>query len=335
MVPTVSVVIPNYNHARYLPQRIASVLNQTYADFEVLLLDDASTDNSVPVFTPLVENDTRVRVILNPTNSGSGYRQWNRGIREAVGRYIWIAESDDWADLRFLETLVGRLEADPGVGVAYCQSWRVDEAGKNLGEMRDWTDDLSPERWKSNFTANGTDECRRYLCQKNTILNASGVVFRRDLYEKIGGVPEHLRLCGDWLFWVRMLEISDLAFVAEPLNYFRLVDQSVTQKTKRDGTNAEESYRVAEYIAGSVGIDPSVREAVCEKMFYTWTHPVLRQGVSLPLRKHAAIYRRARLIDPGVGQRLRHRLAVHLVEKFPLLQRPARLLKRIQGRPVG
>lgn len=335
MGATVSVVIPNYNHAPYLPQRLASVLNQTYTDFEVLLLDDASTDDSVAVFTPLVEHDPRVRIILNSTNSGSGYRQWNRGIAEATGKYIWIAESDDWADLRLLETLIARLDADSRMGVAYCQSWRVDEAGQNLGDMRDWTDDLSPERWKSDFMANGVEECRRYLCQKNTILNASGVVFRRDRYQQIGGVPEHLKLCGDWLFWVRMLEGSDLAFVAEPLNYFRLVNQSVTQKTKRDGTNAEESYQVAQYIAGSVGIDPSVYDSVCEKMFYVWTHPVLKQDVSLPLRKHSAIYKQAKALDPKVGKRLRSRLAVHLLEKMPFLQRPARLLRRLQGRQAG
>src|SRR5260370_20691240 len=96
-MPTVSVIIPNYNHARYLRQRIESVLRQTYQDFEVILLDDCSTDDSRSILSSYA-GDSRVRMEFNEVNSGSTFKQWNKGVRLARVEYVWIAESDDYAD---------------------------------------------------------------------------------------------------------------------------------------------------------------------------------------------------------------------------------------------
>src|SRR3984893_17231816 len=102
--PKVSVIIPNYNHAAYLRQRIDTVLRQTYQDFEVILMDDCSTDDSRTIISEY-SSDPRIRIELNETNSGSTFRQWKKGIALARGEYIWIAESDDYSDERFLEQL--------------------------------------------------------------------------------------------------------------------------------------------------------------------------------------------------------------------------------------
>src|SRR6266576_4746622 len=96
-MPNVSVVVPNYNHARFLRQRIDSVLGQTYQDFEVILLDDCSTDQSRSIIGEY-QNDPRVRVELNKRNSGSTFKQWNKGVWLVRGEYVWIVESDDDAD---------------------------------------------------------------------------------------------------------------------------------------------------------------------------------------------------------------------------------------------
>src|SRR5579864_2284139 len=107
-MPTVSVVVPNYNHARFLPERIESILRQTYQDFELILLDDRSTDDSRAILSQY-GGDPRVTIEFNDVNSGSTFKQWNKGVRLARGRYIWIAESDDYADDRLLERLVAAL----------------------------------------------------------------------------------------------------------------------------------------------------------------------------------------------------------------------------------
>src|SRR6185437_16633828 len=124
-MPTVSVIVPNYNHALYLPKRMESILRQTYQDFELILLDDCSTDDSRAILSQYA-GDARIRVEFNELNSGV-FKQWNKGVRLARGEYVWIAESDDYADERLLERLVSILDADPSVAFAYCRSWRVDE----------------------------------------------------------------------------------------------------------------------------------------------------------------------------------------------------------------
>src|ERR1017187_1910144 len=111
-MPTVSVIIPNYNHARFLRRRIDSVLQQTFQDFEVILLDDCSTDDSRSILSKYAD-DPRVRIEFNEKNSGSPFKQWNKGVRLAQGSYVWIAESDDYAAERLLERLVAVLDADP------------------------------------------------------------------------------------------------------------------------------------------------------------------------------------------------------------------------------
>src|SRR5258708_2534765 len=97
--PTASVIIPNYNHARYLRKRIDSVVGQTYQNFELILMDDCSTDESRSILSEYVK-DPRVRIELNEKNSGSTFKQWNKGVALARGQYVWVAESDDYADKR-------------------------------------------------------------------------------------------------------------------------------------------------------------------------------------------------------------------------------------------
>src|SRR4029077_11316800 len=107
-MPKVSVVVPTYNHSRFLRKRINSVLQQTFQDFEVILLDDCSTDDSRSILSSYT-GDPRVRNEFNDVNSGSTFKQWNKGVRLARGEYVWISESDDYAAPRFLERLVAIL----------------------------------------------------------------------------------------------------------------------------------------------------------------------------------------------------------------------------------
>ena len=202
-MPKVSVVVPNYNHARFLPKRIESILRQTYQDFELILLDDCSTDDSRAILRTYA-GDPRVRLEFNEVNSGSPFKQWNKGVRLAQGKYVWIAESDDYADPRLLERLVAILEADPTVAYAYCRSWRVTEDDRKDGFGDFYLAYLDASRWTTDYCADGHDECRDYFIHQNAVPNASGVVFRREIYERVGGADESLRLCGDWKLWAAM-----------------------------------------------------------------------------------------------------------------------------------
>jgi glycosyltransferase involved in cell wall biosynthesis len=218
--PKVSVIVPNYNHAPYLFERLESILDQTYNDLELLILDDASTDDSYRILSGYYSKP-RVQIVVNGTNSGSAFPQWNLAIHLARGDYVWIAESDDSADPHFLETLVPLLDQNPTLGVAYCQSRLINREGVDVGDSLNWTSDLDPDRWKVNFTNNGRDEIRDYLIYKNTIPNASAVITRRNVLRKVLPVDTSFQLCGDWMHWGKLLLQTDLAYVAEPLNYWR------------------------------------------------------------------------------------------------------------------
>src|SRR5215469_14819662 len=96
IAPKVSIVVPNYNHARFLPQRLDSILGQTFQDFELILLDDSSTDDSRSILLEYGRRDPRVRIEFNEVNSRNPFKQWNKGVGLAHGQYVWIAESDDY-----------------------------------------------------------------------------------------------------------------------------------------------------------------------------------------------------------------------------------------------
>ena len=130
MNPLVSVIIPNYNHARYLKQRLDSVFNQTYQNFEVIFLDDCSSDNSLEIVEQYKGNPHLSQIVVNETNSGSTFKQWDKGFGLAKGDLIWIAESDDFCELNFLKELVTQIENSENVVLAFCSSQFVSEKGE-------------------------------------------------------------------------------------------------------------------------------------------------------------------------------------------------------------
>jgi glycosyltransferase involved in cell wall biosynthesis len=246
--PKVSVVVPNYNHARFLPKRIESILGQTFQGFELILLDDCSTDDSRSILAKYADS-SRVRKEFNEINSGSSFKQWNKGVRLARGEYVWIAESDDHADGRFLEKLVARLDAEPEAGFAYCRSWSVSFDDQPNGFADPAFVESDPRhRWTRDFCAEGLAECRSYLRLCNTVPNASAVVFRKAIYQQVGGADESLRLCSDWKLWVAMALTGKVVYLAEPLNYYRFHNATVRSVIYGSETELRESLPVRWWI---------------------------------------------------------------------------------------
>ena len=220
--PLVSVIVPNYNHARYLPQRLDSVLGQTFQNFEVILLDDCSTDHSRAVIAAYAARDARIRVVLNEKNSGSPFRQWDKGISLARGTYVWIAESDDWADSRFLATLTMRMQSDKEIKIAYAQSFDTDQEGNVQRDRKYWTQTLHATRWDTDYENEGVAEIAHYFVHKNIIPNASAALVLRSAIETTFlRKATELKMLGDWLIWCSILKSGKIAYCAEILNYFR------------------------------------------------------------------------------------------------------------------
>jgi glycosyltransferase involved in cell wall biosynthesis len=229
--PTVSVIVPNYNHAPYLEERLRSIFDQTYPPHEVLFLDDASSDDSVEVARRLAsESPVPFRFVLNESNSASTFRQWLKGIDLACGDLIWIAESDDTCRPELLERLVPAF-LDPEVTLAYCQSAMIGPDGRQYAaDYLSATEDLSPVHWRYPYCVPGHEEVELALSQRNTIPNVSAVVFRRPDKIEERDELETLRLAGDWLFYAMRIRGGKIAYIPDSFNGHRHHDRTV-----RDG----------------------------------------------------------------------------------------------------
>lgn len=262
-MPAVSVIVPSYNHARFLGRRLRSVLDQTFRDIEVLVIDDASTDGSWQVLQPFT-SDPRVRLERGHVNSGSPFAQWNAGVSRTTAPLVWIAESDDDADPRLLDALVSRLDAHPACGLAFAQSLCIDAEDHEHGTMAQWTDSVDRSHWLTDYVNSGQQECAHYLAISNTIPNASAVVFRRRVFERAGGAPAQMRVAGDWMTWLSMLLVSDVAFVAEPLNRHRSHETTVRASLATDPRWWQEALEVWRFALTRLDLPAATRTRIVD-----------------------------------------------------------------------
>ena len=257
MTPLVSVIIPNYNHAPYLKERIDSVLNQTFQDFELILLDDCSTDNSRDIINAYADNPHVSHIVLNEKNTCNTFVQWERGIQLACGKYIWIAESDDVAESTFLETLVGQLEMNPNAVVAYSHSLMIDSDGQELPYS--WHKKGSPG---TIHTFDGNTFIRQKMLVNSRIYNASMAVFRSSIFQFVSTDYQAHRFCGDWLFWTYVCQLGQVIEVCQCLNRFRQHQNKVSVKSMDQGQNWRDNASVISRIADLVNITPLERRCL-------------------------------------------------------------------------
>jgi glycosyltransferase involved in cell wall biosynthesis len=267
---TVSVIVPNYNYEQFLPQRISSIVNQTYPIHEIIVLDDASTDDSVSVIREIARRLGReVRIVVNKENSGSIAQQWLRGVGLATGELVWIAEADDLADNGFLAGTVGAFDS-PNVVLSYCQSRQINSDGIVLDkDYSAYLDDFDPHRWQHDYCRPGTEEIADMLCVGNTIPNMSAVVFSRTaLMRVLSAYREELlglRIAVDWCCYLRLLSHGSIAFTAQVLNSHRRHQSSVIS-TINAQLHLHEIERMQQLAAELVDVSPE--RAIAARLWY-------------------------------------------------------------------
>ena len=240
----VSVIIPNFNHAPFLDERIRSILNQTYQNFELIILDDCSTDDgaSQAVIETYRSNPHVSHIVYNDVNSGSTFKQWQKGFDLAKGELIWIAESDDSCSPSFLETVVQPFEKDSQCVLSFSRSMRMD----GQGTIKDVYG--TQKYMNASFLIDGKRFIDRYLKKQNIVVNASSAVFRKRI---LSGIDPHymtLRGCGDWLFWIHLAECGKVSYAPEKLNYYRYHSDNTTSHKDADGTNDREMLEIFNYL---------------------------------------------------------------------------------------
>ena len=259
----VSVIIPSYNHEKYLKHRIDSVLNQTYQDFELIILDDKSKDNSKKIIETYRDNPKISHIVYNEVNSGTTFKQWKKGIELAKGKYIWIAESDDYTDVTFLEKAMSLIEKNNSI-LCFSQSYVIDEHDTIIRKKEEV---LKSSSCDVNFFLSDL------LLYGNVVYNASMVVFRKDAIDKaVWDELSRLKYCGDWLFWasLAMNGKGTVSEVKEYLNYFRNHSSNVSNKAEVNGLTFLEGFPISKMIAKKQGI--KLGKQFREKWFNEWQH---------------------------------------------------------------
>jgi glycosyltransferase involved in cell wall biosynthesis len=251
--PKVTVVVPNYNHSRFLEQRLSSIYSQTYRNFNVILLDDCSTDTSREILEQYQWQYREITsTLFNDSNSGNVFSQWKKGMGLADGELIWIAESDDYCDENFLEKLVPYFKNE-SVMLSYAHSVFVDENGEKHGfTFENYLGDVSRDKWSSSYIETAHNEVCSSLGLRNSIPNISSVVFRRP-GEELGILNDtewlNMKICGDWIFYLHLIRGGSIAYSVDTNNYFRIHQSSSSKKTHDQDTYYQEHEAVACTIA--------------------------------------------------------------------------------------
>jgi glycosyltransferase involved in cell wall biosynthesis len=236
-MPKVSVIIPNYNHSRYLKTRLDSVLAQSFQDIEVILLDDCSSDDSRSVIESYRSHPKVSAIVYNTENSGNTFLQWKKGIELSKGDWVWIAESDDWCEASLLTELF-KGTTKPECVLSFCQSLVVRDnevlPSKRPAKLEEFVDG-------EQFIINS-------LLGDNEIVNASMCLFSRATYNQVSQEFTQYQFMGDCLFWTEIAAKGNVYISGKTLNYFRKHPDDVTSRAHAQGLYYSEYMDYLKYL---------------------------------------------------------------------------------------
>jgi len=200
--PTVSVIIPTYNRANLIGRAIQSVLNQTYKDFELIIVDDGSTDNTKEVIKEFQKKDKKINYIRHEKNKG-GSAARNTGIKLARGAYIAFLDSDDeWLPEKLERQIKAFEESGSQVGVIYTEFAVVSTNGKS---MRERNKNLRYQGLRGSILEE--------LLISNCVGTTSTVMVKRECFKEVGGFDEALWSCQDWDLWLRLAKVYQFKYI--------------------------------------------------------------------------------------------------------------------------
>jgi glycosyltransferase involved in cell wall biosynthesis len=257
----VSVIIPNFNHGRYLKRRIDSILNQTYQNFELIILDDCSGDNSREILEAYRDHPKISAIVYNEKNSGSTFIQWKKGIELSKGTWIWIAESDDWCERTFLEELISGVGTEDQAVLAFCQSLFVTPDNKIITKS---------EAKYLHQLYEGEEFVASRMLGVNMIQNASMVLFRKAAFKNVPNDYEQMKYCGDWFIWVNICLQGKVFISGKYLNYYMRHENNVASKAIRLGYDFLEGNQVFHYIMKKIKVSEINRKAGLKARLYIY-----------------------------------------------------------------
>ncbi|WP_201861476.1 glycoside hydrolase family 99-like domain-containing protein [Microvirga soli] len=264
----VSVAVPNYNYARFVADRLGSVFGQSYPVHEVIVLDDCSTDDSIPVIRQVSGEWRRyIQLVPNEENSGWVFAQWRKAAELATGDYLWIAEADDFAEPAFLAEIMTAMEEDPSIVLGFSDSRTITSDGlPQWDSYKSYYATVQPGALSHSGVFDGDEFVRRFMSVKNLILNVSAVVWRRDaLLRALDRCEDDLatfRMAGDWRLYLEVLSEpgAKVAYEAMSLNVHRRHAESVTHSMRAD-KHVAEIEGIQELVAQAFDLPKTIQRA--------------------------------------------------------------------------
>jgi len=220
--PVVSAIVPNFNHGRFLAQRLDSILAQTYPNIEILVLDDCSSDNSREVIDSYIDKyGNRIRKIYNTQNSGGVFKQWNKGLDNVDGEIVWICESDDFCEPDFVEKLVPFF-ADDSVQIAFGRILETDIDGVSNLWLDTYREDAEAGIWAKPLVRPAADWFAHGFGVSNVIANVGGCLFRRaPISQRVWEEAASFKVVGDWYLYLQIAGGGQIAWQPDAISYFR------------------------------------------------------------------------------------------------------------------
>lgn len=271
--PLVSVIVPNFNHAQYLRARLDSIYQQDYPYFEVILLDDASSDDSINVLREFAERHvSQTSLHVNVANSGGVFYQWKKGLSLARGELIWIAESDDYCEPTHLSELV-HFFRNEAVTLAFCRSEFVhgDELKTEWSTDEALADCLGP-LVKQPFIQSAHRLVNHAWAKKNLVVNASSALFRHP-----GTLPllsdeawTRLRLCGDWIFYLHLIRGGLVGYTPKTTNYYRQHNEGTSFLVRQRDIYYQEYEIVARTVLELYRLDTDILSVQHQALYIEW-----------------------------------------------------------------
>ena len=254
----ISVVVPNYNYSNYLYQRVYSILNQNYKIHELIILDDASKDNSLFYIKQIeqkISGVVNVKVVVNDINSGNAFSQWQKGINLATGDYVWVAEADDYAKKNFLNEIVSPLKKNNNIVISYADTGFIDSNGYiTKNSLVDQIDILKTNHWNASYVNKGIAEINCYSYLNCTIPNVSGTIIKKGNYDEIFESAKKFHQSGDWFTYLNILNLGDISFINKTLNYYRVHGNNISQTFDKKA-HILEIQQIYKFVKEKYGID--------------------------------------------------------------------------------
>lgn len=231
-MPAVSVCVPTFNYGRFLPDVVRSVLAQTFKDFELVVVDNASTDATAELMEAFVRSDPRIRFYRNAENIGIA-KNFNRALGYATGDYVKILCADDLLAPSALERSLALIQSDPAVSLVTTGRLLVDFQLRPVGYL---------SYCSTQGSVDGAKVIDRCLFGTNYVGEPSAALFRRQ--QAARGFDESYPHLLDMVMWFHLLEQGRLACIPEPLTYIRLHKSQITQDNRRTGQLVEDKKRI-------------------------------------------------------------------------------------------